>query len=73
MGAILWALGSAAIPAAKIIKLRKFIQHVGSVREAAFLLLRVARGEQQLEELGTVMASLVSEVLGINSIANNCF
>jgi hypothetical protein len=71
-GAILVAIGSAAIPAAKLLKLKRFIKEVGSVRDAAILLLRVARGEEQLSELGPVIGSLGAEILGIDAIRKNC-
>jgi hypothetical protein len=73
VGAILLAIGSAAIPAAKLLKLKKFIEKVGSVREAAFLLIRIAKGEEKIEELGSVLGALAGEIIGITSIRENCF
>lgn len=72
-GAILVAIGSAAVPAAKLLKLKRFISEVGGVRKAAALLIKVARGEEQLAELGPVIGSLGAEILGITAIRENCF
>ena len=71
-GAILLALGTAAIPASKFLKLKRFIKEAGGVRKAAKLLLQVIRGEKQLEELGTTLAALGAELLEINAIKENC-
>lgn len=71
-GAILVAVGSLAIPYAKILKLRKFIRKTGSAREAAYLLIRIADGEAQLAEVGPVLLSLGAEILGIDAIRKNC-
>ncbi len=72
-GAILVAIGSAAVPAAKLLKLKRFISEVGGVRKAAALLIKVARREEQLAELGPVISSLGAEILGITAIRENCF
>lgn len=72
-GAILVAIGSAAVPAAKLLKLRRFIREVGSVRKAAELLIKVARREEQLAEFGPVIGSLGAEILGITAIRESCF
>ncbi|MFI1177891.1 hypothetical protein [Streptomyces melanogenes] len=66
------AIASGLVPAAKILKLKAFIGKAGSVREAAFLLIRISKGEEKLNELGPVLGSLASEVLGIDGIKKNC-
>ncbi|MGH3752026.1 MAG: hypothetical protein ACRDRP_04895 [Pseudonocardiaceae bacterium] len=72
-GAVMVAIGSAAVPAAKLLKLRRFIREVGGLRKAAELLIKVARGEEQLAEFGPVIGSLGAEILGIAAIRENCF
>ncbi|MFJ8478414.1 hypothetical protein [Kitasatospora sp. NPDC094011] len=66
------AVASAAVPAAKVLKLKAFIKEAGSVKEAAFLLIRVAKGEEQLSELGGTLGALAGEILGIDTIRKNC-
>ncbi|MEU6974302.1 hypothetical protein AB0A71_42640 [Kitasatospora aureofaciens] len=70
--AIAAALATAAVPAVKILKLKAFIRKVGSVKEAAYLLIRVATGAEKIEHLGAVLGSLAAEVMGIAAIRNNC-
>ena len=71
-GAITVAVATTAIPAAKILKLKAFIKKVGSVKEAAILLVRVSTGEEKLAELGPVLAAIGAELLGIKAIRDNC-
>lgn len=73
VGGILLAISGAAIPAVKLLQLKKFIKHAGGVREAAFLLIRIAKGQEQVDQLGAVLGGLASEILGINAIRDNCF
>ncbi|WP_031066230.1 hypothetical protein [Streptomyces sp. NRRL WC-3742] len=70
--AIAGALASAAVPAVKVLKLKAFIKKVGSVKQAAYLLIRVATGAEKIEHLGAVLGSLAAEVMGIAAIRNNC-
>ncbi|MEU8571216.1 hypothetical protein AB0C51_23220 [Streptomyces pathocidini] len=66
------AVAGGAIPVAKLLKLRAFIKKVGSVKEAAYLLVRVAKGEEKLSELGATLGGLASVVLGIDQIKKQC-
>ncbi|MGI8559119.1 MAG: hypothetical protein ACR2ND_12595 [Solirubrobacteraceae bacterium] len=70
--AITLAIASAGIPVAKLLRLKTFIKSVGSVREAASLLIRVATGTEKIEQLSPVLASLAGEVLGIDAIKKAC-
>ncbi|MGW5423663.1 hypothetical protein [Streptomyces sp. NPDC003943] len=70
--AIVGALASGAIPAAKILKLKAFIAKAGGVKNAAYLLIRVAKGEEKLSELGATLGGLAGAVLGIDQIQKQC-
>ncbi|MFR9796963.1 hypothetical protein ACL02U_13795 [Streptomyces sp. MS06] len=72
VAAITMAVASAAVPAAKILKLKAFIKKAGSVKEAAYLLIRVAKGEEKLSELGATLGGLAGSIIGIDSIARHC-
>ncbi|MGW4159922.1 hypothetical protein [Streptomyces sp. NPDC004788] len=71
--AIVGVLASGAIPAAKILKLKAFIaKEVRGVKNAAYLLIRVAKGEEKLSELGATLGGLAGAVLGIDQIQKQC-
>ncbi|MBD0844762.1 MULTISPECIES: hypothetical protein [unclassified Streptomyces] len=71
-GSIAAAIGGGAVPIAKILKLKAFINKVGSVKEAAYLLIRVSKGEEKISELGATLGGLASVILGIDGIKKNC-
>ncbi|MGR4880434.1 hypothetical protein ACIPUC_13480 [Streptomyces sp. LARHCF249] len=71
VAAITLAVASAAIPASKILKLKAFIDKVGCVKEAAYL-IRVSKGEEKRSELGGVLGSPAGEILGVTTIQNKC-
>lgn len=66
------AVAGGAVPVAKVLKLRAFIKKAGSVKEAAYLLIRVAKGEEKISELGATLGGLASVILGIDGIRKNC-
>ncbi|WP_367044581.1 hypothetical protein [Streptomyces sp. Je 1-332] len=70
--AVAGALASAAIPVAKLLKLKAFIKKVGSVKEAASLLIRVSKGEEKLSELGATLGGLAGAILGVDMIKKHC-
>ncbi|MFI6055088.1 hypothetical protein ACIBCO_34000 [Streptomyces violascens] len=72
VAAVTLAVASAAVPAAKILKLKAFIKKAGSVKEAAYLLIRVAKGEEKISELGATLGGLAGSILGIDSIKKQC-
>ena len=72
VGSITAAIAGGAVPVAKILKLKAFIKKVGSVKESAYLLIRVAKGEEKISELGATLGGLASVVLGIDGIKRNC-
>lgn len=72
VAAITAAVAGGAIPVAKLLKLRAFVKKVGSVKKAAHLLIRVAKGEEKLSELGATLGGLAGVVLGIDQIKKQC-
>ncbi|CAL9305778.1 hypothetical protein [Streptomyces sp. SudanB52_2052] len=72
VGSITAAIAGGAVPVAKILKLKAFIKKVGSVKEAAYLLIRVSKGEEKISELGATLGGLASVILGIDGIKKNC-
>lgn len=72
VAAITAAVAGGAVPVAKILKLKAFIKKVGSVKEAAVLLIRVAKGEEKISELGATLGGLASAILGIDGIKKHC-
>ncbi|MFF4491189.1 hypothetical protein ACFY0F_32795 [Streptomyces sp. NPDC001544] len=66
------AVAGGAVPVAKILKLKAFIKKAGSVKEAAYLLIRIAKGEEKISELGATLGGLASVILGIDGIMKNC-
>ncbi|WP_438296045.1 hypothetical protein [Streptomyces sp. HUAS TT7] len=72
VAAITLAVASAAVPAAKILKLKAFIKKAGSVTKAAYPLVRVAKGEEEISGLGATLGGLAGSILGIDSIKKQC-
>ncbi|SMQ17797.1 hypothetical protein SAMN06272771_4228 [Streptomyces sp. Ag82_O1-12] len=72
VGSITAAIAGGAVPIAKILKLKAFIKKAGSVKEAAYLLIRISKGEEKISELGATLGGLASVVLGIDGIKKNC-
>lgn len=72
VGAIAAFIASNAIGAAKIFRIKKYIEALGGIREAAELLLRASTTAERLKEGGEALALLAGEILGTSSVANNC-
>lgn len=72
VGAITAFIASNAIGAAKIFRIKKYIEALGGVRESAKLLLQASNNLERLKEGGEVLALLAGEILGVPLIANNC-
>ncbi|MEV5510613.1 hypothetical protein [Streptomyces orinoci] len=72
VAAISAAVAGGAVPVAKVLKLKKFISKAGGVKEAAYLLIRIAKGEEKISELGATLGGLASAVLGVDSIKKQC-
>ncbi|MFI9724381.1 hypothetical protein ACIHFE_32895 [Streptomyces sp. NPDC052396] len=72
VAAITAAVAGGSVPVVKVLKLKKFISKAGGVKKAAYLLIRVARGEEKISELGSTLGGLASAVLGVDSIKKQC-
>ncbi|WP_431774243.1 hypothetical protein [Streptomyces cucumeris] len=66
------AVAGGAVPVVKVLKLKAFIRKVGSVKKAAHLLIRIAKGEEKLDHLSSTLAGLATSILGVDSIKRNC-
>ncbi|WP_437601019.1 hypothetical protein WMF28_05505 [Sorangium sp. So ce590] len=63
---------SVAVPAAKVVKLRKFVIAVGGVREAARLLVGATTFAEKARVIGGAIGAGAAEVLSIDAIITNC-
>ncbi|KAK5652653.1 hypothetical protein OQA88_10247 [Cercophora sp. LCS_1] len=73
VGAIVQLLVSTAIPAAKILRIKKYIEQLGGVRRAVELLLGATTREEKLRAGGQALLALAGEILGISSVQTHCF
>lgn len=72
VGAIAAFIASNAIGAAKLIRIKKYIEALGGVKESAELLLKASNNLERLREGGEALALLAGEILGVPLITNNC-
>jgi hypothetical protein len=72
VGAITAFIASNAIGAAKLLRIKKYIEALGGVREAAELLLKASTTAERLKEGGEALALLAGEILGTSMVSNNC-
>ncbi|MGK3966264.1 hypothetical protein WMF38_19025 [Sorangium sp. So ce118] len=70
--AIAAAVVSLAVPAAKVVKLRKFVIAVGGVREAARLLVHATTFAEKARVIGGAIGAGAAEILSIDTIITNC-
>lgn len=71
-GAIAAFIASNAIAAAKILRIKRYIEALGGVGEAAELLLKTSNNYERLKEGGEALALLAGEILGVPLVAKNC-
>lgn len=71
-GAILWAIGSTLIPAAKILKIKRYMKELGGVRESIKILWGASFNYEKLMAMGGTVAALGAELLGIAAIRQAC-
>ncbi|WP_433329199.1 hypothetical protein [Spirillospora sp. CA-294931] len=73
VGAILVAVGSAAFPAAKLLKIKALIKAKGA-KKVAEGIISWAKGnkDKAVEQAGAGIASIGGELLGISGIRDNC-
>jgi hypothetical protein len=71
-GAIAAFIASNALAAAKLLRIKKYIEALGGVKESAELLLKASTTAERLQEGGQALALLAGEILGVSMISNNC-
>ncbi|GAA2955241.1 hypothetical protein [Glutamicibacter sp. BW77] len=71
-GAILLAIGTTAIPVAKILKIKKLMNSLGGVNEAIRIMWGASFSYEKLQALGGAAAALGAELLGIAAIKTGC-
>ncbi|MGE1166350.1 hypothetical protein ACQJ0Y_24620 [Peribacillus simplex] len=67
--ALAWFIGSNLFAAAKIIKVKKYINALGGFRESAKLLAGAATWEEKLKIGGSAFAGLAAEISGVAALA----
>ncbi|KAJ3498809.1 hypothetical protein NLG97_g823 [Lecanicillium saksenae] len=73
VGSVMWAIGSTAIPVAKIARIKKYIEALGGVKKAVQLMLGATSKAEKLKAGGQALVSLSAELLGIAGVKANCF
>lgn len=71
-GAILLAIGTTAIPVAKVLKIKKLMNSLGGVNEAIKIMWGASFSYEKLQALGGAAAALGAELLGIAAIKTAC-
>jgi len=57
----------------KIAKIKKYIQALGGLREAAILMLACSTNAERFEHGGQALLNLAAEISGIGGVAEHCF
>ena len=73
VAAIVQLLGTTAIPAAKLLRIKKYIKALGGTKKAVELLLKATTRAEKLKVGGQALVALAAELLGISTVKNNCF
>ena len=73
VAAIVQLLGTTAVPAAKLLRIKKYIKALGGAKKAVKLLLGATTKAEKLKAGGQALVSLASELLGISTVKKNCF
>ena len=72
-GSIVLALGGLALPAAKILKIKKLMNELGGVTEAVRMMWGASFSYEKMQAAGGALAALGAELLGIAGIKEKCF
>lgn len=72
-GAILWVIGSTVFPAAKILKIKRYMNALGGVGEAIRIMWGASFSYEKLQAFGGAAAALAAELTGISEVRNKCF
>jgi hypothetical protein len=71
--AIAMVIASTAIPAAKILRVKRLIDELGGVATAVQILWGASFSYEKLQAVGGAALALAGELLGITSIQTECF
>lgn len=71
-GAILATIGTTVIPAAKLLKIKRYMKALGGTTQAIKLLWGASFSYEKLQALGGAAAALGAELLGITAIRQAC-
>jgi hypothetical protein len=80
VAAIVAVIASTVVGAAKILKIKKIIQSVGGVKNAASRVIKAlkakgnitAKAKAAFADVGSAIVAMAAEILGINTIIRNC-
>ncbi|KAG7142829.1 hypothetical protein HYQ45_000922 [Verticillium longisporum] len=70
--AITKAIATTFIPAAKYLRIKKYLKKLGGVRKTVLLLVRAKTRKQRLRIGGTALVNVANELFGIQSIKRAC-
>lgn len=73
VGAILWAIGSAMLPIAKVKRIKALIKELGGVRAAVAKLWQHNFSWPSVKQAGGALRDLGAEILGVAGVAEYCF
>jgi hypothetical protein len=69
-----WAIGKAAIPAAKLLKIKKYIKALGGVKKAVKKVLKAGKNYKKAIKIGgPTLWNLIKLLTGIDEIDKECF
>lgn len=71
-GAILATIGTTVFPAAKLLKIKRYMNALGGTTEAIKILWGASFNYEKLQALGGTAAALGAELLGITAIKEAC-
>ncbi|MFS0704343.1 hypothetical protein AB6N23_07460 [Cellulomonas sp. 179-A 9B4 NHS] len=72
-GAILILIGTTAIPAAKLLRIKRLMDDLGGVTTAIRIMWGASFSHEKLKAVGAAAAALGAELLGIAAVKTACF
>lgn len=72
-GAIATVVASTAFPAAKILKIKRYINALGGVSEAVRVMWGASFSYEKVRALGGAAEALAGEIIGITEVKQGCF
>jgi hypothetical protein len=73
VAAIVQLLATTAVPAAKLLRIKKYIKALGGAKQAVKLLLGATTRAEKLKAGGQALVALAAELLGISMVKTHCF